>query len=414
MPRFPWFPTLRILLLLASSAVAAWSVEDVWQSTADSIAADFYVVYVNVCVAGRDDVPNIYTPDAQKAVGEEFFARALDSGSRLHHENATNRRSLDSSSSPFLYASFAWISRDYETALRQYRALLIAAYFAGIMLLGRYCRLPPWITMLLFALLVGSFLPFRGDLIVGNVNAIQLFLLALALTVSERRPEIAGAILAMLLAAKPNVVFVVVILIAARIVARDFTRLRRELIGGAIGGAIAFTTASLFFDTPRIWIYWIESVRRFGNTLRGVEFNNVTPVLRLCHEYGTWISLVAAAVLVAIVCTVLFSGAKREDLLLISLGVLIYDLSSTLVWLHYLVLAILPAFALFRMRETVVISAVALLHVADVPYELLLGPSTPHVRAWLIPVAMVMLYGGCVWMLWRGRGRIPATSAGPA
>ena len=405
---------LRTLLLLASIAVAVWVVARMWRGLAEVNAVDFYLVWVNVQVAGRDDIPNIYADDAQSTIGEEFFARSLDSGSRVFHETATNRRRLDSRGSPFLYASFAWVSGDFETALKQFRALIIAACFAGILLLGRYCGLPLWFSIAFFAANVYAFLPFIADFVVANVNAIQLFGLALALTVGVKRPALAGAILALMLAQKPNVVLVVAVLMLSRVLTRDFRRLGRETVGGAIGGVIAFAIGSWWFETPRIWLLWVSSAGDLYETLLGVEYNNVTPALPLFQQHGTWISYVIAAVLIAVACIPLLRGARRDDLLLVSLGLLIYFLSATLVWLHYLVLCFIPAFALFRSRVTAAVAAIALLLMADVPYTLFWGASTPQLRAKLIFVALAMLYAACVAVLWRGRGsRVPAAGAGP-
>ncbi len=400
---------LRILLLVASIAVAAWVVVRMWRGLSQVAAVDFYLVWVNVHVAGRDDIPNIYADAAQSSIGEEFFARSLDSGSRAFHETATIRRRLDSRGSPFLYASFAWVSRDFGTALLQFRVLILATCLGGMVLLGRYCRFPLWFSITLFAATVYCYLPFIADFIVANVNAIQLFLLALALTLSERRPVLAGAILGMMLAQKPNVVLVVAVLMLARVLTKDFQRLKREILGGAIGGIIAFVIGSWWFETPRIWLLWLGSAGNLYETLLGVEFNNVTPALSLFQQYGTWLSYAMAAVLLVIAFIPLMRGAKGDDLLLISLGLLIYFMSATLVWLHYLVLCFIPAFALFRARVTAAIAFLALLLMADGPYAMNFGTSTPQFRAKLILVALVLLYGGCVAMLWRERvSRVPA------
>jgi hypothetical protein len=405
---------LRILLLVASIAAAAWVVARMWRGLAQVSAVDFYLVWVNVHVAGRDDVPNIYADAAQSSIGEELFARSLDSGSRVFHETATIRRRLDSRGSPFLYASFAWVSSDFETALLQFRVLIIAACIAGMVLLGRYCGFPLWFSIALFAATVYFYLPFIADFIVANVNAIQLFLLALALTLSERRPMLAGAILAVMLAQKPNVVLVVAVLMLSRVLTRDFERLKREILGGAIGGILAFVIGSWWFETPRIWLLWLGSAGDLYETLLGVDSNNVTPALSLFQQHGTWLSYVIAAVLLVIACIPLLRGARRDDLLLISLGLLIYFMSATLVWLHYLVLCFIPAYALFRTRVTAVIAFVALLLMADVPYSIYFGPSTPQLRAKLIFVALVLLYAACVALQGRGRGnRVPAAGADP-
>lgn len=401
---------LRILLLVVAIAAAAYAVARLWRNLSQFAAVDFYLVWISNQVAGRDDVPNLYSSDAQSAVGEEFFARSLDSGSRVFHDTATNRRRLDSRGSPFLYASFAWITAaDFETSLLRYRVLILAALFAGMLLLGRSCGTPLWCSILLFAAVVHFFLPFRADFIVANVNAIQLFLLAVALTLGERRPAIAGAILAMMLAQKPNVVLVVAVLILARLLTRDFRRLKRELLGGAIGGLFAFAAGSLWFETPRIWLLWLGSAGDLYETLLGVDFNNVTPALALFERYGTWLSYVVAAALIAIALVPLLRGRKSDDVLLVSLGLLIYFLSATLVWLHYLVLCILPAFALFRARVTAIVAGIALLLMADVPYAMLFGETTPRMRQPLIVTALTLLFAACVVKLWRGRSNAPAT-----
>jgi len=387
---------LRVVLLIASIAAAAYAVARMWRGLAQVSAVDFYLVWVNVHVAGREDIPNIYAADAQGAIGEEFFARSLDSGSRVFHETATTRRRLDSRGSPFLYASFGWVSRDFETALLQFRVLILAALLAGLVLLGHSCRLPLWLSIAFFAAAVSFYLPFIADFVVANVNAIQLFLFALALVLGERRPMVAGAILAMMLAQKPNVVLVVALLMLSRVLTRDFHRLGREILGGLIGGIFAFAVGSWWFETPRIWLLWLDSAGNLYETLLGVEFNNVTPALSLFQQYGTWLSYVIAAVLLVVACIPLLRGAKRDDLLLVSLGLLIYFLSATLVWLHYLVLCFIPAFALFRERRTAVVAFIALLLMADGPYAMLVGPSTPELRAKLIFAALVMLYVACV------------------
>lgn len=407
---------LRILLLVLSIAAAAWVVARMWRGLVQVSAVDFYLVWVNVHVAGREDIPNIYSAEAQGSIGEEFFARSLDSGSKVFHDTATIRRRLDSRGSPFLYASFAWVSRDFETALLQFRVLVIASCLAGMILLGRYCGLPLWFSIGLFAANVYYYLPFIADFIVANVNAIQLFLLALALTLSARRPVLAGALLAMMLAQKPNVVLVVAVLMLSRVLTRDFQRLKQEVLGGAIGGIIAFAIGSWWFETPRIWLLWLGSAGDLYETLLGVDSNNITPALPLFQQYGTWLSYVIAAVLLMLACIALLRGRKRDDLLLVSLGLLIYFMSATLVWLHYLVLCFIPAFALFRTRVTAAAAWIALLLMADVPYSMVWGPSTPQLRAKLIFVALVLLYAACVATLWRGRGdrALAAGAAHPA
>ena len=118
--------------------------------------------------------------------------------------------------------------------------------------------------------------------------------------------------------------------------------------------------------------------------------------------------------MIVIALAPLLRGAKRDDLLLVSLGLLIYFMSATLVWLHYLVLCFIPAYAMFRHRITAAIAFIALLLMADVPYATMYGATTPEFRAKLIFVAFALMYVSCVVLLWRGREtRVPAVGAAP-
>lgn len=217
---------------------------------------------------------------------------------------------------------------------------------------------------------------------------------------SRLRSLLSGAILGLMLAAKPTIVTVVALLFLVRVVTRDFRRLRWESIGGAAGMTTAVIIGALFFHRTTIWRQWLQSAAGVWQTLYLREWNNVTPIFPLVQKYGTWTSDVAAALLMAIVCIVVWRSKCRNDVLLISAGILIYLMSATLVWLHYLVLAILPAIALMRRWTTAPIAIVALA---------MMAPAPPPLRATQIGIALLLLYSGVVWTLWRERERAPAT-----
>lgn len=396
---------LRTFALVVAVAAVGWALADLWRTLSRTAAVDFYLVYVNGQVAGRADMPNVYTPEAQITLGEEFYQRAVRSGLPLFLADATARRTLDSRGSPFLYASMAWLSNRYDTALLQYRVLLLAAFCAAVVMFGLYCRLPLFATLFLLAGLIRFFLPFRADFIVGNVNSLQLFLLAVVLFIRERHPGSAGSILAMMLAAKPTLILVVAVLFGATFLAREYGRFLRETAGAAVGALMAVIIGSWFFGTPRAWLSWLSSAGGLWELLLSREFNNVAPALRLFQQYGGWISYAIAGLLLAIAAAALLRSKRRDDLLLISLGLLIYFLSAKLVWLHYLVLTIPAAFALMRNRWTAAVGIVTLILMADEPYAMLLGATTPDSRQPLLTVSMLVLYAGTVWMLSRRQVR---------
>ena len=90
---------------------------------------------------------------------------------------------------------------------------------------------------------------------------------------------------------------------------------------------------------------------------------------------------------------------RDDTLLLAGLGILIYLLSATVVWLHYMVLVLPLAIALLRDRRTAVVSVVALLAIAEEPFEWLTKTQIYPNDAWLIGPALVALFIAGVWQL---------------
>lgn len=382
---------MRNILTAAAVLAALLALRHFWQEHERAAGLDFYIYFVAGQLAGREDVENIYAPETQERIGEEYYARALQSGSEIRKFDATRRRRLDNVSSPFLYSTMRWVSRDYERALLQYHVLVLAAFIAAVLLLCRRAELPWWVALLLVAALLWLYRGFEADLRVGNVNSLQLFALSVALW---SPPVLAGAILGMLVAFKPNLLFVALLLA----ISHDRKRLSREVVGGAIGGLIAFTIAAISYG-PKAWLQWVTAANQFWHRLPTRGERNVTPFLEVFHRYGEWVGYVIAAVLVAAVVIVLRRTKKHDDLLVAGLGILIYLLSATVVWLHYMVLVLPLAIALLRHRVTAVIAIVALLAIAEEPFEWLTKTQIYPNDAKLIGPALIALFVAGLWQL---------------
>jgi len=392
---------LRIALLAAAVLAALYAVSAFWRQHRRAAGYDFYIYYVNAQLAGRDDIDDIYGPEVQERIGEEYYERAVRSGSELRIYDATRRRRLDNVSSPFLYTTFAWVSRDYDRALLQDHILLLTAFLGGVILICRRVGVSWTATLFLIAGLLLLYRGFEADYRVGNVNSIQLLLLGLALW---SPPFVAGAILGLLIAFKPNLVLVAVLLAVAR-----RRNLKRELAGGLAGGLIAFAAAWLHYGTPRVWLQWVTIASQFWQRVPTRWERNITPALALFDEYGAWPSYAIAAVCVAIVCIVIWRRKEEVDEPLVAgLAILIYLLSATVVWLHYLVLALPLAIALMRHRWTAIVAVLALLALAEEPFELLTRKPIYPNDALLVAPALVALFICGVWMLARSHRHPPA------
>jgi hypothetical protein len=401
----------RVLLTIAAALFVTYAVVVTWRQHERAAGLDFYIYYVNAQLAGRADVGNIYDRDVQSRIGEEYFERAQQSGSELRKYDAQRRRFVDSVSSPFLYTCLRWVSRDYDFALRQYHVLVLLAFIAGVLLVARAARLPLPFALLLTAALLLWYRGFEADLRVGNVNSLQLVALGAALV---SPPIVAGTLMGLLVAFKPNLILVPLLLGVARVASRDFQRLQREVVGGAIGVAIAIIAAAASYGTFGIWLQWIARANEFYHRLPTRMERNVTPALALFHEHGAWPSYTLAIFLTLIVAFAIWRGKTKDDVLIAGLAILIYLLSATVVWLHYMVLVVPIALALMQRRATAVVALVALAAIAEEPYEWLTRTAIYPNDAWLLGPALVLLWTAATIVAALGTGRKAASRSAVA
>jgi glycosyl transferase family 87 len=412
----------RILLTSIAGLAVLYAIGVTWRKNERAAGVDYYIYFVAGQLAGRADVDNIYSAEVQERVGEEYFERAQRGSSELRKYDAQRRRRLDNVSSPFLYTTLRWMSRNYDRALTQDHVLVLGAFIAGVLLIARRMRLS-WATALF--LLAGLLLYYRGfeaDLRVGNVNSLQLLMLAIALW---SPPALAGAILGMLLCFKPNLIFVALLLA----IAHDRRRLRLELLGGLAGAAVAIVAAAVSYGGFHVWVQWITAANQFWHRIPTRMERNVTPALAIFQEHGTWPSYALAAVLFAVAAVAVLGpppsrrlGRRRpaaaasetlpaqpagtpavqdhdRDLLIAGVGILIYLISATVVWLHYMVLVVPVAIALMRWRATAIVALIALALIAEVPFEMLVRKPAAPVEAMLITPALAALFLCAVWKL---------------
>ncbi|HEX8253104.1 MAG TPA: glycosyltransferase 87 family protein [Thermoanaerobaculia bacterium] len=388
----------RALLTTLAVLAAIYAIAVTWRENRRAAGLDFYIYYVNAHIAGRADVGNIYDAEVQSRIGEEYFERAMRTDSELRKFDATRRRYVDSVSSPFLYTTLRWVSRDYDRALVQYHLLVLAAFVIGFLLMAWRVRMTWAAALFLLAALLLWYRGFEADLRVGNVNSLQLAALAAALL---SPPVVAGAICGMLVAFKPNLLLVPLLLAVSRAASRDWPRLKKEILGGAIGGAIAFLAATISYGTPMVWLQWVGRAREFYHRIPTRNERNVTPALALFQEHGALLSHALAVLLTVIAIVAIWRAKRRDDVLVASIGTMIYLLSATVVWLHYMVLIVPLALALMRRRVTAAIALVALLAIAEEPFERLTKIAVYPNDAKYIAPAMAVLFVCALWSLLR-------------
>ncbi|HZZ94396.1 MAG TPA: glycosyltransferase 87 family protein [Usitatibacter sp.] len=360
---FRWaVPAIALLLLLAMALEAA-------HHLARQPAIDLYNPWgVHVAHAALGGNPYVDT---------EAYSRTLDAaadGSESAELRSTNalRRLIDPTATPLFYTVFAFLPRDFAGARGVMAVLLYAALLAAVWAMARMCGLGSWSGLGLAALVALTFAPFEVDARVGNVNALQVA--AIVAFVHAARSGFAIPMvealylpaLALFVAFKPNIAPVA----AALAVHFVFTRGRAAVLRGIAASiatlAAAYALAAWYFHSAAVWGDWYGFVHGpDGAILYAVRYGNAS-IAKLMSEYWPGIDpyafgLLLGAALAAFIAAALTAfgrdpaGARarlREALAdpwcMASVGVLFMFAMSPLLWPHYEVLALVPAFWLFR------------------------------------------------------------------
>jgi hypothetical protein len=418
---------LALLVLLA-----VFSLSIAWATAARNVGVDFYQFWVVGQALGRADVTNVYSPGERTRLGAEYRELARREGDARQATVAEYRQTLETYSTPFLYAVFKLFSTgDYETDFRNYRFLMLACLVFAVSALARLLGHSLETTLAVIAIFSAWFAPFTSDMRVGNVNSIQLALLAIYLwTVirlgSRRGDMLGGAILGLGLAFKPNLVFVAGTLALGWILSRRARRLALHGIGAAAGGAAAVAAGTIGFGSPRCWADWLSAIRSLPADIITVDLGNFAPARILGDWFGADVTIVLGLIFCLLVAGAMWRGrpqtparrpaSSRPDLLAptagsgplpdvraAAAGCLLTLLTPRLAWLHYFVLTI-PIFliALRPLDETSspggdvvarrILPALALLGLAIDPLVNVGIPLSASTQGVVVVLATVLLF----------------------
>ena len=391
---------MKKALVAVAFLVAAAALVYAWRQGRSAVGVDFYQFWAGSQIAR--EVDNLYAKETRASRYQPFTAEAWKRGeSERMLVAARLRNEFEFFSTPFLYTTFAPLPDSYEPAFLAYRIVSLAALVGGVLLFARAAGLGWGWAALILAFALTLFQPVKADIRVGNVNHLQLFVIALAVWIArgeERWRAIAtGALLALVTAFKPNLAPVLPLLLAYRWIARERTKLVWEAVGAAGGGVVAVLVSSIYFRGFDAWLEWLAAARTLAATVLPLSQGNVSPALRLGAG-----SYVVAIVLVAISCGAALWAVRRGRRLeagaapIVALALLIYLLSATLVWTHYLVLA-LPA-AIVLIAELNWRRALGILGLTLVGLDLWMVLGIRHERstALVLWIGLAVLFIGCV------------------
>jgi Glycosyltransferase family 87 len=405
-----------------------------WRATEPTSGLDFYQFWA---VARSLDGAHgdVYSDAARASIGAERWREAQGSGSEKWLRVAAHRRVLETYSTPFLYTAFRAVAfDDYDAALQAYRVVLFLAMISSVVTLGRL--LGHGVAVLAVALLVllSLFEPFLSDVRVGNVNAIQLGLLALFLGIQRSSrgraaTVLAGAVLGLAVMFKPNLAAVLALVFAARLFDRRFRDLVHGVIGVAAGALTAFCASSLAFGTMRCWPAWTGAIASLRDDIITVPMGNFALSRLLQDLFHFDASFVLLGVFAAAALGALWVGrrrARRDETMPVALGCLVMLLSSRLAWLHYYVLAVPMVLVLLRpfrpgerLRTTDVLARrvvplLAVLGLATNPIRVVVPSLGPRAVAAIVTLSGVLLYAAALYVIVDSRAVGSASSASAA
>ncbi|MCA9064248.1 MAG: hypothetical protein KDA96_14360 [Planctomycetaceae bacterium] len=305
--------------------------------------------------------------DARQSPNTRFF----------HAVNFRHQRSLELYSSPFLYTVFSLMAAmPYENAIKMHHVISLIGTILGCLGFGLCCGIPRT-SLIIAAGAMLAFSPLIIDLNVANVNQIQFGMLGVLLLIrytgrlhqetgkeasskkgtfsTKLREFLCGLWFALCLCFKPSLLWCAALVIVDAVHRRDRTRLRFAAAGGVTGGALAFSSSLLFFESQH-WLRWLRAVSSLPDEIIKTSQGNFSPTYFAVNslQWPPAVTTVTGPLLCASVATAFWIRARRQqaadctrdsaraisDARLLVVGVMTYLLTARLVWFHYLVLSI--------------------------------------------------------------------------
>lgn len=340
-------------LIVLAALLACFGLFEVCDYGRKTIGYDYYQYWVAARVAGQAQWGDIYAPESGARIGRELLERArAEPGEARRLAVARGRAEIDFFQTPWLISVLRWASGpSYESSYRTFRAVSLVSCALAIGALALLVGHRPAFALVAVGLAAYSFQPLLSDVRVGNVNQLQLAVLALFLggqRLSRQVPRwqvASGAILVSAVAFKPNLIWVPVFLLAAWAAGGRFAELRRQGLGMALGGGLVLAVTAWVFGSLDVWLRWAKLVRSIPPENIPLRIGNFAPARWVWERFGVELSLPLLLGGLLVNGAVLWISRRSHDPLhrdvaWVGLGCLLFLTSSHLVWQHYLLLTL--------------------------------------------------------------------------
>jgi hypothetical protein len=361
-----------VLLLLAVSVRSFWLT-----IVSPTQGIDYYQFWLVGQAQRRVEITDIYASEGRELllqVGRQLRSEQPDDA-RLAAV-AGYRTNIETFSTPLLYLAVgAPATGRYDFDFRVFQWIGLACVGLAVALLGLRLRLAWTTTALVLLVLFVSSDALFSNASVGNVNAFQLFAIAVYLwwlpaARTDLAQALAGAWLGLLVLLKPTLGLILPFLWLGWWARGRVREILAHALGAAVAASAAILVSSAWLGSSHAWLDWLaalpdlELVRE-----RSIQRGNYAASRLILELGGPDVSLALA--LVAILGSAIWiwranragaGGAGRasdsdralaedRDYLAVSLACTVSLVAFRLVWLHYFLL--LVPLALFLLRRCV-------------------------------------------------------------
>jgi hypothetical protein len=406
--------------------------------TANGDGIDFYQFWVVGQAQERLHLDNIYSQQDRQQLadlGSGLLRSSSQRSKRLAGSVEFRQRTIETFSTPFLYATIhSFASNQYDRDYDYFLNICLAALMLSILAMGWLLCFSLAESLLFAAVVVLWCEPLTSDLRVGNVNQLQLAGLALYL-LSRCRPEsmpmdvLGGLVLGLLVAFKPTLGVIPILLALAWIIDHRWRTLWRQGIAAVIAMGAAFVVGCRFLNSWSAWSNWANALSDMEKVSDiSVENWNISLIQVILEATrgiaggGVTLDLILLTLLLVLASVALHLTRPgtpsvvnfqqvwfERDFLVTALGGAVSILALRLVWIHYyillipLLLYVLRPGAWIRPNATVRSQPRLLLAVAG-PVLALLALVTVFGRPFVFladpdPSTTVSLYIGGAWGL---------------
>jgi hypothetical protein len=346
------------------SVLVVLSLLGAWMYVKDTPGLDYYVAWAAADAVNNDTPNNIYKPESRYRLAVIYKNKADERQDNPRQKViAKHRNSLPMTATPFMYwVTGLLVTGDYEQDLTTWQALSLFLLALSILVICRILNYPVATSMIVLLPVVIMMIPLHSELRVANVNSVQLGMIALILWLQSRSADTrylfaTGLAIGLLAMFKPNLAPIALLIAGGWAVRRQFSKLMVTLYGIATGAFFALLVSSWWMGKATIWWDWITVLRHtVGGSGPGRSAGNYSAMTQVSGGMDLNNQFVLA-LLFCLVCLVALWWGRRgaskptdsrtiedretlENTGLIAMGCIVALLASSLVWIHYYVLAI--------------------------------------------------------------------------